>query len=356
MTEMIEAEAALAERLVRRVADGTAVQTLVQWLRDAATAGDPIEAFGCGTSDHAGEALSAILTEGLALPAGREMRHRQSLDAVVRPLSTGVAIAISHEGGTAVTNLALEATRRAGARTALITVSERSPGAALADVVLTTDEQDESWCHTVGYLSPILTAAALAAVVQGRDPAPHAIAGLLELNPHVEAADAVARSLGKSRLILVAGSGIDHAAARELALKVAEGARLPALALDVETVLHGHLAAATDATGLVVILTDPAAASTQVLARATQLLRGAAALGMPAAAILASEVDWDVDDSLTPAGRLLVRPAARVSPTARSTIGAALPLQLIAERLARARSVNPDTLGRDDPRQAAAHA
>jgi hypothetical protein len=33
-----------------------------------------------------------------------------------------------------------------------------------------------------------------------------------------------------------------------------------------------------------------------------------------------------------------------------------VPLQLIAERTARARGVNPDTLGRDDPRQAAAHA
>jgi glucosamine--fructose-6-phosphate aminotransferase (isomerizing) len=356
MTEMIEAEAALAERLIRRVADGNAVRTLAQWLRDAATAGEPIEAFGCGTSDHAGEALSAIFTEALSLPVGREVRHRQSLDAVVRPLSTGMAIAISHEGGTAMTNLALGATRRAGARTALITVSARSPGAALADIVVTTDEQDESWCHTVGYLSPILAAAAVAAVVQGRDPSPHAIAALLESSPHIEAANAMAQSMAGSRSIITAGSGIDHAAARELALKIAEGARLPTVALDVETVLHGHLAAATDATGLIVVLTDPAAASTQVLARAIQLLRAAAALGMPAAAIVASEVDWDIDDSLTPCGRLLLRPTAHVPAATRSSIGAAVPLQLIAERLARARGVNPDTLGRDDPRQAAAHA
>ena len=37
-------------------------------------------------------------------------------------------------------------------------------------------------------------------------------------------------------------------------------------------------------------------------------------------------------------------------------LGAAIPIQLLAERLARARRVNPDTLGRDDPAQAAAHA
>jgi glucosamine 6-phosphate synthetase-like amidotransferase/phosphosugar isomerase protein len=35
-------------------------------------------------------------------------------------------------------------------------------------------------------------------------------------------------------------------------------------------------------------------------------------------------------------------------------LGAAIPLQLLAERLARARGTNPDTLGREDPRQAAA--
>jgi hypothetical protein len=37
-----------------------------------------------------------------------------------------------------------------------------------------------------------------------------------------------------------------------------------------------------------------------------------------------------------------------------AALGAAIPLQLLTERLARARGVNPDTLGREDPRHAAA--
>jgi hypothetical protein len=37
-----------------------------------------------------------------------------------------------------------------------------------------------------------------------------------------------------------------------------------------------------------------------------------------------------------------------------AALAAAIPAQLVAERLARARGVNPDTLGREDPRQAAA--
>ena len=37
-----------------------------------------------------------------------------------------------------------------------------------------------------------------------------------------------------------------------------------------------------------------------------------------------------------------------------ASTGAAVPIQLLAERLARARGTNPDTIGREDPRQAAA--
>jgi hypothetical protein len=37
-----------------------------------------------------------------------------------------------------------------------------------------------------------------------------------------------------------------------------------------------------------------------------------------------------------------------------AALGAAVPIQLLAERLARARGTNPDTIGREDPRQAAA--
>jgi glucosamine--fructose-6-phosphate aminotransferase (isomerizing) len=355
MTEMIEAEPGLAERLVRRLADADAAGSVARWLTDAARAGDPIETFGCGTSDHAAEATAAILSDALELPAGREVGHRQALDVAGRPLWRGVAIAISHEGGTAVTRRALDATRRAGARTVLVTVSARSPGAALADAVIATDEQDQSWCHTVGYLSPLLAATTLAALIHGRVPAPHAIADLLVPGQHIDGAEAVGRALAASRSVIVAGNGVDYPTARELALKIAEGARIPALALDVETVLHGHLAAASEATALVAILTDPTAGAPLLLERTKRLLRAAAALGIPAGAILASELDWDVDDDLTPAGRLLVRPAAHVTPVVRSALGAAVPLQLIAERTARARGVNPDTLGRDDPRQAAAH-
>jgi glucosamine--fructose-6-phosphate aminotransferase (isomerizing) len=356
MTEAIEAEQALAERLIRRLATSDGARQVADAVRAAASAGEPIELFGCGTSEHAAEGVAAIWTEALGLPPGRDVRHRPSLEVAGAPLAEGVAVAISHEGGTDLTNRGLRASRAAGARTALVTVSDRSPGAALADLAITTEEQDPSWCHTVGYLSPLLAGTAIGAIAQGRDPAPHALASLLAVTPAVDAAESIARALADRQFIIVAGSAADHPTARELALKIAEGARVPALALDVETVLHGHLAAAGASTGIVVIVTDPGDRAAATHERAVKLLGAAAALGMPAAAIFAAELDWDVDDALTPAGRLLVRQTQHVPAAVRSILGAAIPLQLAAERLARARGVNPDTLGRDDPRQAAAHA
>ena len=83
-------------------------------------------------------------------------------------------------------------------------------------------------------------------------------------------------------------------------------------------------------------------------------LRSAQVLGMPAVAILGARVGPEVPLELTPAGRLTAPEATQIRPDAEAILGAAIPLQLLAERLARARGRNPDPIGRDDPRQAAA--
>jgi hypothetical protein len=75
---------------------------------------------------------------------------------------------------------------------------------------------------------------------------------------------------------------------------------------------------------------------------------------MPAAAIVAADLGDDVPLPLTPAGRLAVPLARGLPRLTAAVLGSAIPLQLLTERLARARGVNPDTLNREDPRQAAA--
>ena len=357
MSEMIAAEPGLAERLIRRLTKMERVEQLVTAIREAASAGQPILTTGCGTSEHAAMGVAVLLNEALDPPAGRDVRAIPPLGTLARPLAEGLLIAISHEGGTQITNEALRSARDAGASTALITVGELSPGAALADLVVTTEEQDQSWCHTVGYLSPILVGVVLAAKLARTRVDALAIRAVLEVADDPHAAAAIASALAGSDRLIVAGSGVDDISARELALKVAEGARMPAMALELETVLHGHLAAATRWTGLVLVLTDAAAAKDgPIRERSSRLLRAARALAVPAAAILSTDAAKAIPADDTPAGRIVLPPTGRVPGAAGSLLDSAMALQVLTERLARVRGVNPDTLGREDPAQAAAHA
>lgn len=355
MTEMISAEPALAERLVHRLGEDAALEQLADRLRQAADQGRAIITTGSGTSEHAAMGLARFVSEALDLPPGREARAMPALEVAQRPPRDGVVIAVSHEGGTYVTNEAVRAAARSAATTALVTVSDRSPGAELADLVIATHEQDQSWCHTVGYLSPLVVGAALSAHISGSRIDGLAIRALLDVAHDPHAAANVAASLVGSDRVIVAGSGADHVTARELALKIEEGARLPAQSHDLETVLHGHLAAATRWTGLIVVMTE-AGAGALLRERAIRLFTAAKALGVPAAAILSDSTASDLPDELTPAGRIVLPHTGRVGGVAGSLLASAVALQVLTERLARARAVNPDTLGREDPAQAAAHA
>jgi fructoselysine-6-P-deglycase FrlB-like protein len=161
----------------------------------------------------------------------------------------------------------------------------------------------------------------------------------------------VAAALAGTDRLIVAGAGPDAITARELALKVNEGPRLPATALELETVLHGHLAAVTRWTGLVLVLTDTSPA---VHERSHRLLAAARALSVPAAAIVGDQISDELGPDETPAGRIDLPHTGRVPALAGSLLSSAIALQLLTERLARARKVSPDTLGRELEDQAAA--
>lgn len=367
MTDMIEAEPGHAARLLARLASrsGSAARVAMA-VRASAAAGRPVIVTGCGTSEHGAIAVAEVLREALRA-AGLPWRLGtagcpiavQALDGSLEDWlggDGGIVIGVSHEGGTWATNRALEQARRSGATVALITVSDRSPGAALADIVITTDEQDQSWCHTVGYLAPIVVGAAVAAHVTGERIDASGVQTLLAAGLEAEAVratESMAGALAGVQRLIVTGSGADRVAARELVLKVEEGAHLPAAMRDLETVLHGHLAGMDGATGLVLVLTDPAAGSERA-ARAAGVLRAAAAIGVQAGAIVSEAHAGSIDAVLTPAGRLVVREAQGLPATVASIVGTVVPLQLLTERLARVRGVNPDPIRRDDPAYLAA--
>ncbi|HET9345759.1 MAG TPA: SIS domain-containing protein, partial [Candidatus Limnocylindrales bacterium] len=177
---------------------------------------------------------------------------------------------------------------------------------------------------------------------------------LVEAGTRDEAgAESIAARLANARTLLVIGSGADRPAARELVLKVEEASWLPAAMRDVETFLHGHVPATDDTTGLVLILTDRDGRADR-LERAREALATAAVLGLRTAAIVAADASPEIPDDLTPAGRLIVDEAPTLPAPVAALIGSAAPLQLLTERLARARGTNPDPIRRDDPRYAAA--
>jgi glucosamine--fructose-6-phosphate aminotransferase (isomerizing) len=357
MTDMIAAESAHARRLLVKLADrGSAAAELAEAIRTTVAAGDPITLVGCGTSEHAALAAAEILHEA-AVGAGRGqaiVTSEQAFEAAMLPPASGLVIGVSHEGGTAATNAALAAARAAGRRTAAITVTRRSPIGTLADLVVETDELDQGWCHVIGYLSPIVAAAAVGAHLSGRPIDPDAVATLLDDGTRDgTGAERIAAGLADSSRLIVIASGADRPAGREITLKIEEASWIPSAYRDLETFLHGHLPATDSTTGLVVILADRDHRAER-LARARQALAATRVLGLRATAILAADMDDDLDPGLTPLGRLRVAEATGLPAPVAALLGTATPLQLLTERIARARGTDPDPIRRDDPLYVAA--
>ena len=351
MTEMMAAEPAVAERLLTRLADPSSpAAELAELLRRSAQAGRPISVVGCGTSEHGAMAAALILEDALLrIGLVARIQAAQAFEAALAPNAGGLIVGISHEGGTAATNAALEAARDAGATTAMVTVSSRSPGARLADVVVTTAEADQSWCHTVGYLSPILAALAVAGHLTGQHPGPSTVRRALAAGlDQAGAAERMAARLADATTILTIASGADRPAARELALKIEEATWLPTTMRELETVLHGHLPATGTETGFVVLLADDDHLAERAR-RVLDALAAAAVLGLRTAAILSPEASSALGEAPFSLGSLVAYRPDVAGPGA-ALIATATPLQLLTERLARARGTNPDPIRRQDAR------
>jgi glucosamine--fructose-6-phosphate aminotransferase (isomerizing) len=303
MEEMILAEPGLVAPIL---ALPEAVEA-AEWIRETET----VVVTGCGTSEHAAMAGAALLAA----------RARDAFEAALDPQAEGVLIAISHEAGTAATLAAMRAT---SARTILITA--RPEVDAGADLVVPTPLVDTSWCHTVGYVSPLLALTAIAGAAD-ETTATRVVEGTLALRPRFK--EAAARLNGCERLI-VAGSGVDEITARELALKIEEGVHVPVTPLGIEKVLHGHLPAADGRTGVIVIRLDPTA-KPQRDRRADDVRAAARELGMPTVTI---------DD--LPGGHPL--------------LAGAIALQLLTYELVLAAGTNPDLIRREQDAYRAAAA
>jgi glutamine---fructose-6-phosphate transaminase (isomerizing) len=321
MEEMI-----LAERdLPAAILDGAGQETaqVAGAIRDAVSLGAPIVVTGCGTSEHGAMAVAALIAD--ANPDAW-VEAREALDATVRPRRGGLCIGVSHDGGTRATRLALEAAKGAGAVTAAITAHPATSVPEAADYVVVTPFHDRSWCHTVAYVSAILAGAGLAGSGLPAARLTEAIDAVMACRPQI--ADA-ARTIHGGRRILTCGLGADFITARELALKIEEGARIPANAHRLETTLHGHLAGCdAGSTALVRVALDPGGGPLAA-ERGADLHAALGVIGIP---------------SIVLGETLGLPPAATV---AEALITGAVALQLLTLELAHLAGTNPDLIRRE---------
>src|SRR3954451_20775957 len=183
MEEMILAEPALVSPILASPAAVEAAESIRE--------GGPVVLVGCGTSEHAALAGAALLGA----------RARDAFEASLDPQDGGVCIAISHEAGTKATLAALRAAADNGARTIFITAK---PELADADIVIGTPLVDTSWCHTVGYVSPLLAQTAIAGAAAA-ETCYRVIEATLARR---DAFAAAARTLAGCDRLIVSGSGV----------------------------------------------------------------------------------------------------------------------------------------------------
>jgi glucosamine--fructose-6-phosphate aminotransferase (isomerizing) len=359
-TESIAAQPAIATRIVERlVGDGSAA-ALAGAVREAAATGQGVVVTGCGTSEHAAMGVAAILRDGwraAGLPGDGPV-SAQALELALDPPADGLVIGVSHEGGTAATLAAMSSASARGARTATITASPGSPAGLAAGITLSTIEMDRSWCHTIGYTSPLVAATAVAGTLAGGTPNPARprarLVDGIEAAWHQGAdgasrpAEAIGALLGRAAHLLVVATGVDRVTARELVLKVEEAAYLPSAMRDLETFLHGHLPATGPSTAAVFLLLERNGLEERAL-RLRQALRAAAATGIRPAAILGSTAAMLVPDALTPGGRIVVPDEPTMPNAPAALLAGAPPIQLVTLAIAAERGTNPDPIRRDDP-------
>ena len=312
MEEMIWAQPDLATEIVHS-ADA---DRLASHLRGAVDAGEPVLFTGCGTSEHAARAAQAIV--GDALPDAR-VASRDAFETSLAPPAGGLVVAISHEAGTPATLDAARGASNAGAQVVLITAQPENAPAGVE--LIRTPLHDRSWCHTVGYLSPLLVHASVAGL--GPQRAHELITTQLAARPqrHEQA-----HHLAGCRRILVVGSGVDEITASELALKLEEAIYVPTTPLGAEKVLHGHLPAADRDTGLVLLRFDPDHRDERDR-RSADVAAATSVLDMPT-------IELGVPDVVTRAEALLA---------------GAVALQLLTLELCLTRGTNPDLIRRDQP-------
>jgi glucosamine--fructose-6-phosphate aminotransferase (isomerizing) len=156
--------------------------------------------------------------------------------------------------------------------------------------------------------------------------------------------ETAAAHLNRSGRIVVAGLGHDQANASELALKIAEGTRIPTTAYHLETLLHGHLAGCdADATSLVLLGLDPRAGARRDR-RFALVAKAVRTLGIPTVALAPAELLATLPEGVH---GVALEPAAE-EPLLSALLQSAVAVQLVTLGLVALAGTNPDLIRREE--------
>ncbi|QBR72623.1 glutamine--fructose-6-phosphate aminotransferase [Beijerinckiaceae bacterium] len=274
---------------------------------------------GRGSSGHVGVFLRYLIETRLGIPVSATAPSIVTSFKRTLALRGGLFIVVSQSGRSPDLIAATADARSSGALTVALINDAESPVARAAEFSLPIGAGPEiSIAATKSVIASMAAAALLIAELGGDKNLASAVARLPERLSKALALDwrECADDLAKARAVFVAARGFGLAPAREIALKMAEILRLPALSYSAAELMHGPRAAiAHDTPVLVLRLADQTASMIDTLVATLRTSGQAVHLcGGPASSLPWIGDDHAVTDAITllaPAYRLIEATARR---------------------------------------------
>jgi glucosamine--fructose-6-phosphate aminotransferase (isomerizing) len=225
---------------------------------------------GRGSSGHAGVFLRYLVETRLGLPVSASAPSVTTVFRSPLVLRNALFIVISQSGRSPDLVAATESARATGARTVAIVNATSSPVAMAAEFVIPIEAGAEhSIAATKTVIGSMAAGAELIAELADDQALRSAIDRLPERLNRAFSLDwfEVSDDLRKASAVFVAARGLGLASAREIALKLSEILRLPAIGLSAAELQHGPRAALSSRTPVVMMrIMDETAATVDALA------------------------------------------------------------------------------------------
>ena len=226
---------------------------------------------GRGSSGHAGVFLRYLVETRLRLPVSASAPSVTTAFRTTLELRNALFIVISQSGQSPDLVAATTSARATGACTIAIVNATSSPVAAAAEFVIPIEAGAE---HSVAATKTMIGSMAAGAELIAELAEDQALRSALDMLPErLNRAlsldwSEVSDDLGEASAVFVAARGLGLGSAREIALKLAETLRLPAIGLSAAELQHGPRAALSSRTPVVMLrISDQTAPTVDALAK-----------------------------------------------------------------------------------------